>query len=447
MGPEFNEAFGTTPDQIASGTVPVATPPPPLSSAPRGFSLEDIAKTIFGPRSWDEMMRGNFFGPYQQPPGTDSVNAGNAPAGPPNIVSGPEPPRGPLDLSGNLPPAIANLIRPPELAGTLASAAAQAGRPFPGGGYGGGPQPGAVEPEPAQTIAPQAAAPQAQEGGSALEPPMGPLDPTKPTTYIGGQYYQGDHRVPGPSPADNQVKPAAAPDRLPSQREVPPAQGDQPPAAAPTAAPSGQQAPNLIQAIVDLFTKGPEALRQDLLGVSQQAQPSVDWMPGYGPSTGRYIQDPAIDQRYGNRIDPTTGRPIPGTSPAPGKTPAEDEKQQAEQRRQDLGQGGTYIVNDKGERVRVQTNPDGSVKTDTQGNPIPAADAQQGTGAAPGAAVTRGSYPALDTRLTNTHPVSLRRVNPGLQDTLAAGAQAFENANPGYKVRVMSGARGGPDAG
>jgi hypothetical protein len=163
-------------------------------------------------------------------------------------------------------------------------------------------------------------------------------------------------------------------------------------------------------------------------------------MPGYGPATGRYQRDPAIDQQYGNRIDPTTGRPVPGTPPAAPQTPAE--RQQAEQRRQDLGQGGTYIVNDQGQRVRAQTNPDGSVKTDAQGNPIPMP--QGGQQGAPGTPVTRGSYPNLQSRAARPG-VNFNGVNSGLQDSVAAAAQQFENNNPGYKVQVNSGRRGGYD--
>jgi hypothetical protein len=423
MGPEFNEAFGTTPDQIASGTVPVR-PTDPLTS---------IARSLFGPRSWDEMMKGNFFGPYgqsttQQPPGTDSPNAGNAPATAP-AASG---------SSAMLPEIV---VRPPGAPGSLGQAAAQAGYPAPaGGGYGGGPQPGAAELEPAQTISPATAAEErpAAAGENPLEPPIKPVDPTKPTTYVGGQYYQGGNRVSGPSPADGQsARPSAprgpsAPDaQVPGQagyQPAPPA-AVQPPAqlpAGPGAAPTGgQQGINPIQAIIDLFTKGPGAFMDDLAGVARQALPG-----GYDPSTGRYQYAPTGGQTEGNQ-------------PAPA--PAEDERQQAEQRRQDLGQGGTYILNDQGQRVRVQTNPDGSTKVDAQGNPIPATDAQQGARTAPGAAVTRGSYPALNTRVTTNHPVSLGPVNQGLQDTLAAGAQQFENNNPGYKVQVMSGHRGGND--
>jgi hypothetical protein len=329
-------------------------------------------------------------------------------------------------LSGNLPPSIANLIRPPSPPDPLAAVAAQAGY-SPSGLEFGGPLTGS---EPTFANLPQGAAPAPEQttGENPLEPPIKPVDPTKPTTYVGGQYYQGGNRVSGPSSADGQsAKPSGPAQAHANPPAQPPAvqQGGWPPPAQPQAQQGGQQGyqqgPNPIQAIVDLFSKGPGAFMQDLLGVSQQA--------------------------YGNRIDPTTGRPLPGTSPsphqgAPGTTPAEDEKQQAEQRKQDLGQGGTYILNDQGQRVRVQTNPDGSVKTDAQGNSIPAA---QGTQAAPGAAVTRGSYPALNTRVTTNHAVSLGPVNQGLQDTLAAGAQQFENNNPGYRVQVNSGRRGGRD--
>jgi hypothetical protein len=349
--------------------------------------------------SWDQPFSPDFPGRTAlNPPGTDSPTAGNAAV---TI------------------PSIGDLLRsqaPGSLASIAAQAAAQAGTAAPGGSYGGGPQPGAAEPNPAQTISPATT--------QAATPPAATPDARLP----GQAGYQGAPAVAGQPPAE---------------------QGAQPPASTRTAPPGGQQGINPIQAIIDLFTKGPGAFMQDLAGVARQAQPSGDWMPGYGPSTGHYQRDPAIDQQYGNRIDPTTGRPVSGTPPAPPqgaprKTPAEDEQQQAAQRRQDLGQGGTYILNDQGQRVRVQTNPDGSVKTDAQGNPIPAAPAQ-GTQAAPGAAVPRGSYPALNTRITTAHPVSLGPVNAGLQDTLAAGAQQFENNNPGYKVQVNSGHRGGND--
>jgi hypothetical protein len=88
----------------------------------------------------------------------------------------------------------------------------------------------AITAPPAAPTAPAPTAPPpapgaAQTGASALEPPMGTLDPTKPTTYIGGQYYQGDHRVPGPSPAAT-APPAAPTTSAPAA--PPPAQGQSP---------------------------------------------------------------------------------------------------------------------------------------------------------------------------------------------------------------------------
>ena len=73
---------------------------------------------------------------------------------------------------------------------------------------------------------------------------------------------------------------------------------------------------------------------------------------------------------------------------------------------------------------------------------------QQGAQGAQGAqgvgqAVTPGSYPTLQQRIIPGR--QLGPVNQGLQDSVAAAAQAFENDNPGYKVVVNNGHRSGQD--
>jgi hypothetical protein len=135
--------------------------------------------------------------------------------------------------------------------------------------------------------------------------------------------------------------------------------------------------------------------------------------------------------------------------------PQTEEQKQQQQRQQDLGQPGTYVIGDKGERIRVQTDAKGNPMYDKAGKPIPAPEpAQQGqqpTGT-PAPAKTRfnlmrGQYgqPGQNIGTFNSSAGSFKANNAAgqhfvgfINDLKAAGAPGVKNIG-GFNIRNIAG--------